>query len=554
MDVEARTKKSDGKSVAMLRTLPVLLGISLILLMASPVFADILWISPAGVTALQSSGLLKPRPDGKGFYARGRIIIQRDAADQPTLRSPFKYFMFEPYKGPNNAYGPARQLEWAWVSSTQQEIDTIDDLRAILSNRDKQFGNWEAAFKHLMAEIDPNDTIYQSRLKGGRGPQTANSGTLLREGHLSRDLINGRPPTLAEMKAYGEKQRARPVGDPLGYSPIDPLYSPSLLDPRGAITTLVEAIARAEKYGEPEKGFLDAARRVARYICEDLYPPPESLSSPSRDKAIFILSIVSNARGSLFGLASGGDPNRLSDRLSRPGKFGNSLNDKLLFTRGYLQVDDSLAINVLEAAKAAVEVMGDLRTRHEQDEGTLVSTLLHVASGRAGFQSLRGQTDFDAGFHASRLPAEVKPSEDSLGQLAFDTIIALAAPPRDQGQFANQITEDLASPDSGVKAAVREAVIRASIGKVADVARLIDSYWGIGLSAMSAMESKVDGALPISVVASDVLKRAGPAIKDPTLRTLYQQYLAKKIEQFRRRQEVGSGSTSERHWLDLLSK
>jgi hypothetical protein len=540
---------------AVKRGFSALLGFGLLGVMALPTFADIFWVSPAGVTALQPSGLFRSRPDGKGFYLRGRIVIQRDSADQPSLKFPVKYFMFEPYKSANT-YGAARQLEWAWVASAKQEIDTLDDLRSILSNRDKQYGSWEAAFDELIVEIDPDDTIYHVRLKGKVAPQVVNSGIARREGYLSRDLISGHQVNTGEKQAYlYKKQHGMSPLDPLSYSPIDPLLRSD--NGRNTIVELLEAIARAEKYGEPEIGFLEAARQVARFICEDVYPPPDALSGPSKDKAIFILANVANTRNALFGAAVDTDPDRLSDRLTKPGKFGSSLNDKLLYTNSYIQVDDALAINVFDVARAAIEVMEGLRTRREQDEGELVRTLLFAASGRSDFQSIRGQADFDAvlrarGYHASQLPAEVQPMEDSVGKLAFDAIIALAAAPRDRGQFAAELTENITDPDSGVRAAASEAVIQAGIGKATDITKLIDSYWEIGLSGMDSMDRKVDGSLPRTVAAINVLKRAGPAIKDPGLRTLYQQYLTKKTKQTEKRVEVGTASREERRWLDLL--
>jgi hypothetical protein len=515
-----------------------LLCVIAISMSASPVLADILWISPAGVTALQPSGLLKPRPDGKGFYVRGRIVIQRDAADQPTLKFPGKYFMFEPYKS-GNTYGPAKQFEWVWVSSVQQETDTLDDLRAILSNRDRRYGTWEAAFKGLIAEIDPEDTIYQARLSGARPPSVTNASIVLREGPLPRDLINGRIPTSDEMKAYNAKLRSRPVADPLSYNPIDSMATTSA--PETVISVLIEAIARSEKYGEPEKGFLEAARQVARFICEDLYPPPQALSGPSRDKATFILAYAARARAALFSYASEGNPKRLSSRLSRPGQFDNSLNDKLLFARGYVRVDDALAINILDAARAAVEVMGDLRVSREQDEGRLISELLHVASGRAEFQNL----------NTSKLPAELQSLEDPIAKLAVETMIKLGTSRADRGAFAAGITEEIVSgsSDAATGAAGVEIISRVAIGKPSDVARLIDSYWEIGLSAINTSDARIDQR---SFVARDVLKRTGPVIGDPNLRNLYAQYLSKKIQQFENRQRSGQGSAAEKRWLQLL--
>ncbi len=107
-------------------------SVLLSLLLTTAAFADILYLSPKGVEPLRGMGLAKQHPDGKRYFVRGQIIIQRDAADRPTLKSPGTYFLFRP-----SNKSATQQLEWAWITSTHYQIDTLDDLRGMLSNRDQ---------------------------------------------------------------------------------------------------------------------------------------------------------------------------------------------------------------------------------------------------------------------------------------------------------------------------------------------------------------------------------------------------------------------------------
>lgn len=499
------------------------------------VWADVLKLSPAGVAAMRATGALVPTTDG-GFVVRGRIIVPRDAAGKLTLRDPYDYFMFEPMTGPNR-YGPAKRMEWRWLGQRKMELDTIEELRGIVSNRDQKYGSWQAAFDALRKEIDTDDSIFHLRARGGAAASGVGGGVEQWEGWLSRNFIAGHVPGEEEIKAYQTKLRNMPRGDPRGMRPTDPLFQVGT----GGSTVghLLEAIARAEKYGEPEPGFLEAARAVAKFISEDLYPAPDAQSGPSRDKAMFILQFVSEARMGLLSLVPL-YPNLLEMRLQQPSRFGNKPEDHFRVDSSYIPFNDVLAINQFDVAKAAVGVASQLTSPREGDGGNdmVLDKLLVAASGRA---------DFRAHDPTVRLPAELTPMIDQVGKLAFDKLLELT---RTHDHYRKRLIPVFLSKSQvdpattgtpSLMAAGTEAVVLTGVAKPSDVVLFVDAMWEMGLVYERSSQ-------PWSANAASILQRV-PNSSPAAAGNLFRTYLAKRIRDFQKRQELGAGTPVERAWL-----
>src|SRR5256885_2167001 len=120
--------------------------------------ADWLEVNPAGLPAIQKferdnglSLLVQHRDPkfGGGHFIRGRVLRVNpdprydDGSDRANLQEPAKYFWFRPMDGnyvpkPKPHWVPSNifRFDWRWVRSIRHEIDTLDDVRSIVSNRD----------------------------------------------------------------------------------------------------------------------------------------------------------------------------------------------------------------------------------------------------------------------------------------------------------------------------------------------------------------------------------------------------------------------------------
>jgi hypothetical protein len=502
-------------------------------------------LTPAGVTALRASGLAKPLTDGSGFYIRGLIIVPRDASGRPTLAEPGLNFMFAPMTAPNK-FGPARQMKWMWVTGGKIEIDTLDDLRGIVSNRDLRYGGWEAGLRGLLSEVDTDDSIFHTRSKGA-APGQPNNGVFLAEGWLSRNLLSGHIPDQTEMEAYLFKvQHSIPRADPLSYRPNDPLVTAN----GGGLETvyqLLQSIARAEKYGEAEPGFLDAARIVARFLCEDLYPPDDALSGPSSDRAMFIERYAIEARQGLITQVSFIGASTLMGRLSRPSRLGNTVADKIRSEGSYLAYTDVAPITFFDVARAGVEIMGDLKTPRYGNVGTesIVRSLVEVASQRSDFRAR--ETNLS-------LPVEVSSLGDAVGKIALEKLHLLTSDKTSSasGAYRNVLLavfcDVAANPgdkigNPSMVGASAEAVIRAGVGSTAEVVQFINSVWDLGLVL----------AIRRSPFAQDAVRVLRGVNADARVRSTYDAYLAKRIRDFQQRQDDGNGTLDERRWLAMIA-
>lgn len=177
-------------------------------------------LSDLGVGALRKQELAVSRPHagGRGFFIQGQIEVLREATtDAPTLPDPRTYFMFRPLEGhfqaagadgkPHWTGGADLRFEWAWVKGvTYHDIDTLEDVRALSSNRDLRYCNGAEALLALLAELDPDGVLHLKTTV----PAVADDKVLLREGWLSRYLLDG-PLTADERTTLVQRLRQLPT-------------------------------------------------------------------------------------------------------------------------------------------------------------------------------------------------------------------------------------------------------------------------------------------------------------------------------------------------------
>jgi hypothetical protein len=507
-----------------------LLSALLSLLLTNLTFADILYLNGKGAEALKGSGLVKPHPDGRRYFVRGQIVILRDGADRPTLKSPGTYFLFRP-----QSQNSQPQLEWSWVVNIKHQIDTLDDLRSILSNRDKQYGNWQEAFKVLITEADPSSTLgLKVKLKGNAPPASSKS-VAPREGWFSQFLLRG-PLPASERTARVRAAKDKGPLDPLGYSPIDPLWQQQT--PESTMTQLLEAIARAEKYGEPESGFLAACREAAQFLCETTLPPAEAETGPDGERARDLRAFALGARATLLSTLESAGTEAIRIRLRRAAASASPA-DALLVTN----VEDELRLDVFDVAKAALTVLGELPMPQTEDKARVVEALFSVVAGYAVPATANG---------APPLPQAVAGLQQEVGQKALATLISLASVSSAGGAergfgFREEFVVQLSrAPSAGYAQAVSEAILKSGIGSFREIAQLVKGLFTLGTSL-----TRFDNDTRPRALAYLVNHLADSPLSE-SFRATVRSAIAKEIRDLEKRQEIGTGGESERRFLDLL--
>lgn len=503
-----------------------LLSLVFVFVVTTTARADILYLSAKGVEALRGRGLAQPHPDGRRYFIRGQIIVPRDNADRPTLKSPGTYFMFRP-----SGKSSAQQLEWAWVLETRHQIDTLDDLRAIFSNRDKRYGSWAVAFNALIAEADPNGTLgFKAALERNALPASSKA-VAPREGWFSQFLQRG-PMLSSERTALVRAAKDKGPVDPLGYSPIDPLLQQQT--PQATMTMLIEAIARSERHGEAEPGLLDACRAAARFLCETSYIPIEAETGPDGERARDIRAFVLGARATLLDYIESASADALRIRLRRAA--ANASADTLRHTLA----EDELRLDVFNIARAAMNVLGALSTTRDEDKARLVEALLSVAVAPTNSST------------AASLPPAISGEAQALAPRAMATLIVLASassgsPPERSSGFRIELVTQLSSARSESQAtAITDAILKSGVGSFREIATLIKGLFNIGLAAAASDRD------PRLRAATQILKQLPKSPMSEDLRAALQKAINKETLELERRQENGSGGEQERRFLDLL--
>jgi hypothetical protein len=473
--------------------------------------ADVLRLTPKGVEALRQLGLpVTPSADGRAHVVQGRIIVARDEADRPTLPEPSRYFLFQPL----GAAKPSR-WEWPWVAAVDHHhIDTLDDLRGMLSNRDKRYGGWPQGLQALLADLDRHGTL---RLKPRTAPPVMNAKIVSREGWLSRYLLRG-AMTAEERQAMVRSARAKPKEDPLGYSPIDPLHW--LIPPETTMGMLIEALGYARRYGEREPSLVPAIRQIAQFISITIYVPESAEGGPDGEKALRLRHFMFAARAAALALVEAASADFLADSAQR----------------GVLQVtppDDQFPLDVLDLADAALDVVAGFSVP-SVDKGRVVEALLRAASGQAD----------DGGGGEPAISNALRARQASVAARAFKTLVALSSvPPRGYqdlgGDFRADLVIEMARGQQGAAyvRAARDALAASGVGSEAEAARVVGS-----LVDLAFIESRFEDA-------AFVLRRIA---NDPTpaaVRRRFTDHLDRRIRELQERQKTGFGGTHELRFL-----
>jgi hypothetical protein len=415
----------------------VLLVASLSLLVMSTA-ADTIRLTPKGAAALQGTGLTVLSADGKTYVVHGQFVVARDDTDQLTLKFPGKYFLFRPFKKGSAGGGKVEQFEWAWFAGANGDIDTLEELRDLISNRDKRYGGWRQGLQALLADLDPQGSL---GLKKGTAPPVINDKIVPREGWLTRDFLQGLP-TPAQFMEMIRAAQALPPEDPQSSTRIALTRSGSPMD---VVRSLLSAIARAQKYGEPEPGFLQAALAIAQFLTGSLDTDPYKAKGDDEERAKRIYLFVEDFTHTLVSTVDA-----CSAEAIGGGTYSTASAERLsLYLKPLGGHDDDRPIDCFDTDLAGVGALGGPQVSRPKDDELTVDALLHSAEGRRDF--------LDPDMRAV-CPPDLQARLDTTGKLAFETLVRIAGPPalgqpdlgfRFRGGIPSRVFKDVGDPRNG---------------------------------------------------------------------------------------------------------
>jgi hypothetical protein len=401
--------------------------------------------------------------------------------------SPEKFFLFLPYQWITRSttgrpeWPRTYLLEWKDVSSVRHEIDTLDDLDALVSWRcqaprgsspDAVTDQLRSGLSLFLHQLDPDNAW---TLGGGGVGAPAN----LHEGSITRYLLHDRMSGPERVKRMQECRKGLgPIGNygaswtsmGVKYSPTDPDWADTTAE--ATMTSLLEGMSRCRKapgvpgagvstqplYNIPNADLIrENAKIVAQFMSADLanVRPSAARADPNARR---VLEYALRARKTVLATIMAASPDNVH-RLTSPGAHpptvllrpGEPLSEAQLRVTN---VDDELPANVFDLADAALEVVvsfsktGSTGVRTPTDEREIVDTLLAVAAGLPAFNG--------------NLP--VRGDQVTVGNEALGTLTALAGDPVTGANFRTQLVNRVANATNvTVRAAATEVLKRADL-------------------------------------------------------------------------------------------
>jgi hypothetical protein len=443
--------------------------------------ADFLELSQRGVADLQNTQVaacikthVDPLQGGRYGFLRGMILTQHDAAGllayDPTfdmspglspadigkLNTPDKVFLFLPYdwitRSATGLSWRTTLIDWKDVSSVRYEVDTLDDLNALVSwarcqappnsNPNQVTNKLQSGLGIFLKELDPNNKWGI----GGPGPPGAPPPNQ-HEGSITRYLLYDRMSGPERVKRMQDcRQNKGPIGNygqpytsqGIRYSATDPDWGDETAET--TMASLLEGMARCRPnpqaptqtlYNIPNAGLLRTnARVVAQFITADLAGvDPNVVKGPPADlNAQRVLEYALRARKAVLTRIMAASPDNVY-RLTKPGmqpprlllRPGEQVIDAQLRATN---VDDDLPASVFDVADAALDVLlfvsnsgsTGMKKALQVDQSQIVDTLLALGAGIPAFNG----------------GAQVLGIQGTIGNKALWTLMGLAADPDPQ--------------------------------------------------------------------------------------------------------------------------
>jgi hypothetical protein len=296
------------------------LSLVLLLLGASAASADVieLKIDPraTGDPAWKASLGKLVRTGEAGPYLRGKIRSRARVVGRDTVFvvSPLLQKEGRPQFG---SEAESVQIKMEWVSRILPEIDSHEDVDAIVSNRELLFSSADAA-RELLKAVDPDGSLGIATASAAP-PKPVAGAPQLSKGWLERYLVDGWPTdkNLARQQLDQLKQEID-NGPPAGRDKFYPTITPR--SPEETMTGLVLSHARVTKLGtdEPARGgraFVERLREVGNLLVRDLARArPEAAkgamidTKDARGRALRSRDFAQRARATLVALVGLGAP------------------------------------------------------------------------------------------------------------------------------------------------------------------------------------------------------------------------------------------------------
>jgi hypothetical protein len=574
--------------------------------------ADTIDLTPKGYDALKNVTTDKGIPvvmqrtptnpgDPPRYYMRGRIGYdskgaRRDAADRPTTQNPAKFFFFKAFipetakpwtwsemafTGQSGAQGD-NPLDWSFVSGVHHDIDGLDDLRGLFSNRDLMYQPtagainpvtkqpyllhptshqpypvevWSTALSALLFDLGVPGTV------GNKPVRTDNNAIQFRDGCLPRFFARGPLTAQESHKGWTDpngvaqpglvQKRAISKAEPSsvdGYSPVDPAFWD--MTPESAITNLLEAIARFELVGEPpnDAGVTDACFACAHFLCETLPTLPESGTPADRVQRCRTFGL--RCRATLLSFIEAAAPAAIAFRRSKPG----SDPDKLRYSSKDDLVNYGIEVSVPDMAKAALDV---LLGRWSADNKTQILDGLVTPAPQTGYDTPKDQlriVDMLVSV-ATGDPFGIALDSRAYNALTYLVQASPMATDNDAGFLAALVRRIGTENDPKRAQLLQDALARAGIGSPQV---LVDQARSLVDIAIAPTRDKNNNVIPSASFARD---NAVEALRnlfhsqhmDQNARSALTGELAKRRDALASRNKSGTGSPEEKDLLGTLN-
>lgn len=518
---------------------------------------------------------------------RGRFILPQAGADgvrdfAQAYGDGKKFFLFEVHSPGNHKWVTSKDAlgtdacHWKWVAATKHEIDSLDDVYWLVSDRGKRYpANLVLASLAWAIDKDGKMGLWD-------GTQIPAIPTTPNEGVVSNFLINtGKLAPQDRQKQRDARIDGLRAQKSNGYCALDPLNME--LTPDQVMSMLVEEVARTRadlfpEFGEVRDdsgavtdalGVRKASRAVAQWICEVLSNAIEDKEQGERvgriheTPARWVHDFAYGARRTLITYIEHADPTILKKHQQKDaGLLVSAPADPVSLDD--LDLADA-ALDILYHPKGRVAAEPDesgVWSPRKEDVARLVDALVACASA----SPLLGQGQCDTLVQpvSPQLPASRQLPLDQLhAAVANRALEVLATLPNshpagwkpgtgqdDPGALYRQAIESALNknpPESPKANAARAALVQAGLGTVAEVQATIDRLFSLAVTARPT----ANGANPGRKQAIDTIKGLAARLASTDLGSPAQKAIDDHLAGLKARQESGAGDGNEK---DVLAR
>lgn len=491
-----------------MKTWSVLLSLAFVFGLAGSVRGDVIVLRADKAAKWQASPLgAFVRVDGRGdSYIRGRIVTRgrpNDFIVHALVAS-----------GGSASYDETTDLpvKYEWVKRIKQELDSILDVEAVISNRIRLYGTAEEAFREVIRAIDQGSGVY---FFSNPAAQTVPGAPPLLKGWLERVLGEGR---LTNQRQTELRQEL----DALPLALQDRFY-PYLSEqsPEDLVTALVEGHARALKYGPPEPQLEIWMQKIAQLVTERVAGADRARSQGATFDstgpagiAFRCRSFSARARSTIAALIAAGTPDAQESENTGA-------------TTPAWRTDPELPLTGEEVAASAMTFAQDLITPRE-DADQLVEALVGAAAGTGSAADVAVET---------------------LGTLVDREPEGAVDPASGGGVYRAAVKARISDPDPGRARAAQRAMLYAGFGSETELRRAVDDLFRIAVPAKAPVTRDDRLRRDTAILTLLRLRRARGR---GDIRALAETIVRQRIAEVQARDASGAGGDGEKEFVRKL--